>query len=151
MNTPAPTPIPVAMTGNLLDGFVDKKGRFDPMQALVQGPEATPEQILNMAMDNTGEHFDLIGACVDLLVAQGVKQEKIDIMLNDGLVAAAKGRSAFAQRAALNTFWSLQMAHLGQPAMKYRSRLINHGTAADWVRFFDDGPASFIAQFELPV
>lgn len=151
MNTPAPTPIPVAMTGNLLDGFLDKNGRFDPMQALKQGEEATPEQILNMAMDNQGEHFDLVGACADLLRAQGVKQSKIDIMMNDGLVAASIGRSAFAQRQALNTFWTLQMAHLGQDAMKYRTRLINHGTCADWVRFFDNGPASFIAQFDLPV
>jgi ethanolamine ammonia-lyase small subunit len=86
-----------------------------------------------------------------LLRAQGVKQEKIDIMLNDGLIAAAIGRSAYAQRQALNTFWTLQMSAFGINAMKHRARLITHGTAADWIRFFYDGPASFIAEFDLPM
>lgn len=150
MNTKPVTPLSID-TGSLLDGFLDKNGQFDPMQALKQGEEAKPEQIVDMAMDNQGEHFDLIGASVDLLRAQGVKQDKIDIMLSDGLICAAKGRSAFAQRQALNTFWSLEMSRFGADAMKYRARLISHGTAADWLRFFNDGPASFIAEFDLPV
>ena len=39
----------------------------------------------------------------------------------------------------------------GINAMKHRARLITHGTAADWIRFFNDGPASFIAEFDLPM
>lgn len=148
MHTPAPVQLE---SSDILQGLVNNKGQFDPMQILREGPEATPQQILDMAMDNRAEHFDLIGACVDLLRAQGVKQEKIDIMLNDGLIAAAIGRSAYAQRQALNTFWTLQMSAFGVNAMKHRARLITHGTAADWIRFFNDGPASFIAEFDLPM
>ena len=148
MHTPAPVQLE---SSDILQGLVNNKGQFDPMQSLREGPEATPQQILDMAMDNRAEHFDLIGACVDLLRAQGVKQEKIDIMLNDGLIAAAIGRSAYAQRQALNTFWTLQMSAFGINAMKHRARLITHGTAADWIRFFNDGPASFIAEFDLPM
>lgn len=144
-------PIPVKIDGNLLDGFLDKNGNFNPMQALTQGECATKDQMLDMAMDNKSEHFDLIGACIDLLKAQGVQQDKINIMLSDGLIQSAKGRSAYTQRQALNTFWTLQMATLGQDAMKYRAQLIAHGTAVDWLKFFNNGPASFIAQFELPI
>lgn len=135
----------------ILDGLTNEKGEFDPSKILTEGPTASAEDVLSMAMDNKVEHFDLIGASIDLLRAQGVKQDKIDLVLSDGLIAAARGRSAFAQREALNTYWTLQMSKFGIDAMRHRSRLITHGTAHDWLRFFNDGPSSFIAQFDLPM
>ena len=61
MHTPAPVQLE---SSDILQGLVNNKGQFDPMQILREGPEATPQQILDMAMDNRAEHFDLIGACV---------------------------------------------------------------------------------------
>lgn len=151
MNTNSLMQFDASAGAGLLDGLTNSKGEFDPTKVLTDGPTPTATEVMDMAMDNTAVHFDLIGAAVELLKAQGVKQEKINLMLADGLISASVGRSAFAQRQALNTFWTLQMAKFGTDAMRYRSRLINHGTGHDWLRFFNDGPTAFIAEFDLPI
>jgi hypothetical protein len=48
MHTPAPVQLE---SSDILQGLVNNKGHFDPMQMLREGPEATPQQILDMAME----------------------------------------------------------------------------------------------------
>lgn len=144
-------PLDTSGFNGLLDGLTNDKGQFDPMALLTKGDAASGDEVVAMAMDNTQEHFDLIGAHLNVLRTYGVSQAKLDMVLSDAYVAAARGRSAYAQRQALNTFWSLQLAFFGERAMRYRSRLITHGTAADWLRHFNEGPALFIKEFDLPL
>lgn len=127
-----------------------------PVEALVPevlrtGESASAEDVVKMAMDNSADHFDLIGECRKVMVMYGADERQIKAFLTNPMVHQSVGRSAYAQRAALNSFWSVEIGRMGAAGMRYRQHLVNEGSALNWLEHFCNGPVQFIVQFALPV
>lgn len=123
----------------------------NPLQTHTQVQPAETNPNPNPWTDAAHTGSTLIDQVVALCTAQGMRQEKIELMLSDNMIARAQGGSLADQRCTLNVFWQVQLGQFGRTTFRERFSLISEGTEADWLKLFKQFVLPFIIDKDLPV